>query len=185
MGTEVSRGRPTDFKEEYCEEALALSLNGATDEEIADTFGIHVATLYRWKAKYPEFREALKTGKEACDERVVRSLYHRAVGYTFNAVKIMQNQGEPLVVPYKEHVPPDVGAAKLWLTNRQPGEWRDKVENEHNHRVTFSDEFETFIRTINDHNKDAKVIAGSLAEAGGGVGAASPAVRSGSTQRNT
>lgn len=170
-------GRPTDYRPEYCEQALELCLNGATDEEIADTFGVHVATLYRWKAKYPEFREALKAGKEACDERVVRSLYHRAVGYTFNAVKIMQNQGEPLIVPYKEHVPPDVGAAKLWLTNRQPEEWRDKVETEHNHRVTFSEEFETFIRTINEH-KDAKVIDGSLAEEGSGVVQIAEAVRS-------
>jgi hypothetical protein len=27
-------------------------------------------------------------------------------------------------------VPPDPGAAKLWLTNRRPEEWRDKTSTE-------------------------------------------------------
>ena len=29
---------------------------------------------------------------------------------------------------YQEHLPPDVGAAKLWLTNRHPGRWRERCE---------------------------------------------------------
>jgi len=29
-----------------------------------------------------------------------------------------------------EHVPPDPSAAKLWLTNRRPEEWREKTYNE-------------------------------------------------------
>jgi hypothetical protein len=30
-----------------------------------------------------------------------------------------------------EHVPADVGAAKLWLTNRKPKEWRETSRMEH------------------------------------------------------
>ena len=30
-------------------------------------------------------------------------------------------------MPYTEHYPPDTQAASLWLRNRQPRQWRDKV----------------------------------------------------------
>jgi hypothetical protein len=42
----------------------------------------------------------------------------------------MQHLGEPVYAEYVEHVPPDPGAAKLWLTNRRPEEWREKTYNE-------------------------------------------------------
>jgi hypothetical protein len=38
--------------------------------------------------------------------------------------------GEPVYAEYVEHVPPDPGAAKLWLTNRRPEEWREKSVTE-------------------------------------------------------
>lgn len=119
-------GRPTEYRAEFCEIAANLCVTGATDFEVAESLGVHVSTLYRWKAKHPEFCEALKTGKELSDDRVEASLYHRAVGYTYPAVKIMQNNGAPVIVPYTEHVPPDVGAATLWLTNRRGEKWRSK-----------------------------------------------------------
>ena len=61
------------------------------------------------------------------DDRVERSLYHRAVGYSFESEKIFHHQGEVVRVPIIEHVPPDVGAAMSWLKNRRPDKWRDKV----------------------------------------------------------
>ena len=124
-------GRPSDYSPEFCEIAANLCVNGATDFEVAQYFSVHTATLYRWKAKYPEFRDALKVGKELSDERVEASLYHRAVGYSFPAVKIMMVNGAPELVPYTEHVPPDVGAATLWLTNRKGAEWRSRQAFEH------------------------------------------------------
>lgn len=108
--------------------AASLCAQGATDEEVAESIGVSVRTIYNWKAKYPQFLQALQLGKDACDDRVERSLYNRAVGYTFDSLKIMQYEGSPVIVPFKEHVPPDVGAAKLWLTNRRADQWREKVE---------------------------------------------------------
>ncbi|MOA55620.1 hypothetical protein D3C78_1794470 [compost metagenome] len=32
---------------------------------------------------------------------------------------------------YVEHYPPDTPAASLWLRNRQPAKWRDKIQTEH------------------------------------------------------
>jgi len=127
------RGRPVEYKAEFCEKACEYAARGATDREIAEMLGVHEATLYRWKHTYPEFCEALKLGKEVPDGRVVQSLYRRAIGYSFDSVKIFMPAGakKPVIVPIVEHVPPDTNAAKLWLTNRDPDNWREKVEVDH------------------------------------------------------
>ena len=63
---------------------------------------------------------------------VERSLYSRAVGYSFNSEKIFCNKdGEVTRVPIVEHVPPDVTAQIFWLKNRKPTEWRDVQQMEH------------------------------------------------------
>jgi hypothetical protein len=69
-------------------------------------------------------------GKGQPDDRVERSLYQRAVGYTYSSEKIFHHQGTITRAECVEHVPPDPGAAKLWLTNRRGEEWRDKNSTE-------------------------------------------------------
>lgn len=103
---------------------------GATDEQLADFFDVCIATIRNWKTDYPEFLAALKVGKEEPDERVKRSLYQRAVGYTFEAVKVFMPAGatEPVYAHYREHCPPDTAAAFIWLKNRCG--WRDRFDHE-------------------------------------------------------
>jgi hypothetical protein len=74
-------------------------------------------------AKHPQFGEALKLGKKEADQRVERSLYQKAVGYSYDAVKIFMPAGakKPVIVPYREHVPPSDVACIFWLKNRDPG----------------------------------------------------------------
>jgi hypothetical protein len=38
---------------------------------------------------------------------------------------------QPVIVHYVEHCPPDVGAAFIWLKNRDPDNWRDTQNVEH------------------------------------------------------
>ncbi len=128
--TKSKRGVESPYDPSMCQVAADMCVNGATDFEVAEELGVCVRTLYRWKAKHPEFCQALKVGKEAADERVERSLYHRAVGYDHPAVKIMQNNGVPVYAKYIEHVPPDIGAVKMWLTNRKGGTWAEKSVQE-------------------------------------------------------
>jgi hypothetical protein len=79
-----------------------------------------------------DFLGSLKAGKEEADDRVERSLYSRAVGYSFNSEKIFCNKdGEVTRVPIVEHVPPDVTAQIFWLKNRDPAHWRDAWQMEH------------------------------------------------------
>jgi hypothetical protein len=123
--------RPTAFKPEFVRQAQKLCELGATDREVAEFFDVTERTIYRWQHDYPEFCQALKVGKEVADDRVEKALYRRAIGYTHDAVKIMQFQGQEVVVPYEEHHAPDVTACIFWLKNRRRGEWRDKIEHEH------------------------------------------------------
>jgi hypothetical protein len=124
-------GRPSVFKPEYVEQAGKLAHFGATVREIGEFFDVNEVTITRWMQQNEAFCTAIKVGREASDDRVEQSLYRRAVGYTHNATKIMQHMGEPVIVPYVEHVPPDVAACIFWLKNRRRTQWREKVEVEH------------------------------------------------------
>ena len=122
------KGRPTDYRAEYADQAAKLCALGATDFELADFFGVDTRTIYRWKNTREEFCQSVMIGKETADARVERSLFNRAVGYTYESEKVFQFQGEIIRAPIVEHVPPDPGAAFNWLKNRKPDVWRDKKE---------------------------------------------------------
>lgn len=130
--------RPSKFKPEFIEQAAKLCKLGATDVEVADFFEIDARTLYRWKADNEAFCQSLKAGKIEADERVERSLYAKAIGYSYDAVKIFNHQGVIIEAPYREHVAPDTTACIFWLKNRKPAEWRDKQEMEHSGAVEFT-----------------------------------------------
>lgn len=134
----MATGRPSVFRDEFPEQAAKLCALGATDADLADFFGVHVDTIYDWKANKAIFSEAIKSAKEALDARVTRRLFERAIGYSHPAVKIMQYEGSPVEVPYTEHYAPDTAAAIFWLKNRQPKEWRDKIDLEHSGTVDFA-----------------------------------------------
>ena len=132
-------GRPSDYRPDFCDQARKLCRLGATDIEVADFLGVSVATLNNWKAAHPAFLDALKEGKSEADTRVVDSLYHRAVGYSFDSEKVqIQRDGSVVRAPIREHVPPDTTAAIFWLKNRRPQDWRDV----HKHEVGRPGEFE-------------------------------------------
>jgi hypothetical protein len=126
-------GRKSLFKREYIEQIGKLCEFGKTDDEIAYFFNISPRTFDNWKSEYPELMRVLKAGKAVSDQRVERSLYNRAVGYNYEAVKIFMpaNREKPVYAPYIEHVPPDVTAAIFWLKNRDPQHWRDSQQLEH------------------------------------------------------
>lgn len=130
-------GRPSVYKEEFSKQAEKLALIGATDSEIADFFEVDVRTIYRWKHVHDDFCQALKIGKDVCDDRIERSLYQKASGYEFTEqqafkVKVGKDQEEIEIVDVERHQPADTTAAIFWLKNRRPDDWRDKKEIDNN-----------------------------------------------------
>jgi hypothetical protein len=124
----MPRGRPSKYKPEFVKQAAKLAALGATDREMAEFFEVSEQTLNTWKLKHLDFLEALKVAKDAADTRVERSLYNRAVGYSFDSEKVFHFQGNITRAPIVEHVAPDVTACIFWLKNRRPEQWRDKPD---------------------------------------------------------
>lgn len=124
----MAGGRPTKYLPVYAKlVARMVEHTGATRAEICQLLEIGNGTLHRWEMAYPEFRDALRAkARSACDARVERALYERAVGYTFESEKIFCQEGLVIRAGILEHVPPDVKAAELWLLNRQPDKWKPR-----------------------------------------------------------
>ena len=123
------KGRPSKFKPEFVEQAQKLCALGATDREVAEFLNVTESTLYLWKHEHTEFSEALKVGKGTADERVERSLYRKAIGYTMDDTHFSAHDGVVTQTPYIKHIPPDTTACIFWLKNRQPDQWRERVEH--------------------------------------------------------
>lgn len=99
-------GRPTEFRQEYCQHAFQLALLGATDAEMADSLRINLTTFYRWKNQFSSFADAISEGKLKADGSVAASLYQSAMAGSDTA-------------------------CIFWLKNRRPHEWKDKHDIEH------------------------------------------------------
>ena len=126
-------GRPSRYNPDvHPKVAKAMCAKGATISELANAFGVCIATIWNWKVTYPEFTESYRLGLEAAIDRVERSVFERAVGYTFDSVKVMMCNGAPVKVRYLKHIPPDPRAGEFWLTNRRPDRWKHNRSIEHN-----------------------------------------------------
>lgn len=123
--------RPTDYRQEYAEQARKLCLLGFTDKQLADFFDVNESTITRWKQKYPEFCTSIKSGKVVADAQVAESLFKRATGIEVTEVEVRDDGKKKVKRVTKKHIPPDPTAQIFWLKNRQPELWRDKptVEN--------------------------------------------------------
>jgi len=129
MTLETLPGRPSEYDPSMNEAARKLALLGLTDSEIAAFFGITETTINNWKNEFPAFLASLNAGKTIADAEVADSLYRRAMGeVVFTERRVKGENGEYEVIRLMQSVPSDPGAAKLWLTNRQPRLWRDKQE---------------------------------------------------------
>lgn len=125
----MTRGRKSLFREEYVKLAENYALLGATDDELADFFGVSKQTLNKWKKDYPEFLDSLKKGKDIADSNVASKLYNRAIGYDFEETHTISKNGQVVGEKHiKKHQPADTTAAIFWLKNRQPEKWRDRKE---------------------------------------------------------
>lgn len=121
-------GRPTDFKDEFCDQAEKICKLGATDKELADFFEVTETTINNWKLKHPKFFESIKSGKQLADANVAASLYHRAVGYSHPEIDLKMYEGSIIQTEVIKQYPPDPTSMIFWLKNRQPNKWRDKHE---------------------------------------------------------
>ena len=123
-------GRPTVYQADFARQAkVGCAELGATDNDLADLFGVCIRTVHYWKKRHPEFGEAVKQGKEEFDtNRVERSLLQAALGGTYEEVYEQDGKVVKKVIKQKA---PDVKACLFWLKNREPQRWKDKSAMAH------------------------------------------------------
>jgi len=130
-------GRPTDYCEAFNWQAEKLCMLGHTNDDLAFFFDVATSTIDNWLVKHPEFLGAVKAGRIVADMDVSASLYQRAVGYSCTETKVFCVNGEIIEHQVIKHYPPEVGACKYWLNNRQPELWKEKVVLEQDMTVSM------------------------------------------------
>ena len=112
------------------------AIDNMTDAQIAKEFGIKPQTLVEWLKRYPSLAASLKDGRANPNQRVIRSLYSKAIGYTHERRKTVHKtvtnivglviQEEVTETIEEMHIPPSDVACIYWSKNRMPKEWRDR-----------------------------------------------------------
>lgn len=75
-------GAPTRYNKTYLPIIANLAAGkGYTNEQLAKLLGVSERTVYNWQDKYPEFLQAIKSGKEGPIDRLENALYRSAEGY--------------------------------------------------------------------------------------------------------
>jgi|GEM_PF-703400 len=130
-------------------QAHLLCRLGATDAELAEFFRVSERTVNNWKRMYVTFFQSIKSGKMWADAEAADGLFRRATGFRYTEVKtkkvrtmadddgdggiVAAGDDDLLVVEVvttEKEMPPDTSAAFIWLKNRRPKDWRDKIEIE-------------------------------------------------------
>jgi hypothetical protein len=131
----LPRGRPTLFSESYVKQAENYCRLGATNDDLADFFGVNGSTIDNWMVAHPDFLGAIKRGRVLSDIHVVNSMYHAAKGYSHPETKVNVVDGEIVKTEITKYCPPNVTAAIFWLKNRQGEHWKDKQIIENTYKV--------------------------------------------------
>lgn len=115
----------------------AWSRDGYTIDDLCGKIGISRETLRKWRMRYPEIEEAIKTSREVIDYKVENALLKAALGYTTKEIKVTLGKkivsGETFEVLKEtttKEVAPNVTACMAWLNNRKHEQWkrnRDKT----------------------------------------------------------
>ena len=56
----MAGGRPTDYRDEFCQKAIEFGKLGYSKTQIADKFDVTKKTILLWEEKYPEFLHAME-----------------------------------------------------------------------------------------------------------------------------
>lgn len=114
-----------------------------TVAEICSMSGISESTYFEWKAKKPEFSEAIKKAEDEFYSFMIvearKSLVKKIQGYTVQEKKTVtvdsgkknEETGKPVVkvkehTVVEKHIQPDTAAIIFTLSNRDPENWKNR-----------------------------------------------------------
>lgn len=143
---------------------------GWTDEQIAVFLGISRMTLHRWFNDNEELLHLKRNWKIMADEKVERSLYESACGYTVvNEKAVVVSDGKDIgshveMVTETIQYPPNSTSCIFWLKNRKPKQWRDRVEVDGSMKHYLSEELKD--KSEEELEKEATQLANEIISRG-------------------
>ncbi len=116
---------------------------GLIDADVGFALGLSERTINRYKGN-DRFKAVIKDGRNEANKKVIRSLYQKCLGYNYAEVTMepvlatVQQAGVKKKVALSEqlrvtksvikHVPADQSSIEFFLTNRDPDEWKKKID---------------------------------------------------------
>src|SRR5689334_8370773 len=102
----TAMGRALLYDPALYDQAHNYCLPGATNDELAEFFGVSPRTIDRWIADHADFGDAVRRGRVIADSRVARGLYDWAVGYLRTVERSVVIGAELKPVTSTVHYPP-------------------------------------------------------------------------------
>jgi len=130
MAKKLPTAKPIIFLPDHENEVAMLAMRGATDREIADTFGVKLSLLRKWKRVYPSLSAAIDSGRTRADAQVVAALHKKAIGFEYDEEIAIRGKNFVDITKIKKVAHPDTAAIKYWLGNRQKEHFSDRVHNQ-------------------------------------------------------
>lgn len=129
-----------------------------TIAEICEKVNISKDTYYRWLAQKADFSDAIKKAEDDFNSLIVveakRSLVKLIKGYTVQEKKTVtadtgkkDDDGKPIVrvkehAVVDKHYQPNTAAVIFALTNRDPANWKNRLNNEMSGEVAIKSDLE-------------------------------------------
>lgn len=124
--------RPGKYEEwlqpEKLDQITNWAANGLLDKEIANNIGIVPQVLCEWKNRFPELREAIKTGRKLSVQAIENQFFKNAYGMLEETTEIIEEDQvftNGKWVATKRHVrkttkkiPPNTAAQIFYLKNK-------------------------------------------------------------------
>ena len=126
----MARRKRSSVKKDYWLSPAGLVLiqgwarDGLSMDQIASNVGVARSTFFNWKSENQMLSDALMINREIADRQVENALFKIAKGFHYTEDKIAPSGAK--ISNVKSYQAPNVGAIKLWLSNRKPDTWREK-----------------------------------------------------------
>ena len=115
--------------------AERLAAQGLTKAQIAQSMGIHRATLFRKINESSDFSDAIKTGQAQGVADVTNALFERAMGCNVTEERFIDGK----LITATKYFPPDATSCIFFLKNRDPENWKDRQYVDETHHAAPAD----------------------------------------------
>lgn len=133
-GKRGAGGQYTEYQTGMCDLLKSMAEKDTefygTVYQICTLLNCSTQSYYNWRNEHPEFADAVKYALFIGSQNCLKSLFERANGISKTVTKrvIERADGKTQYEYITVTNPPDTQALKFILTNRDPDNWKEKVD---------------------------------------------------------